>query len=256
MPYTVENALTDAGDCILGVAEMAEAWLGRATREPMTLGDESARVAIKTLIAGWGSGILRALATTPLSLTQLDEAIPGISYPSLERRLSAMRAVGLVEALPERGTRRPCVVTSWTRRAVGLLAGASRCERAHVGSTAEPSTDRYVEAALLLATPLVRLPVDCVGSCSLAVIGGPGDIPAVGGEGTGVCVEVEAGTARVRTSDFRLAPSARVAGDASAWLDAIVTGCGNGIEVTGEGEALGHLLVGQLHVSLRNLRGT
>ncbi len=42
--------------------------------------------------------MLRALAAGSLSLTELDRLIGALSYPSLERRLVAMRLAGLVGA--------------------------------------------------------------------------------------------------------------------------------------------------------------
>ena len=91
MPYTVENELTDAGRGILEVAEAVEAWLSQAPQGPIALGSESSKGAIRALVGGWGSTVLRALSARPLSLTELDGVIPDLSYPSLERRLSAMR---------------------------------------------------------------------------------------------------------------------------------------------------------------------
>src|SRR5690349_3386681 len=81
MPYTVENELTDVGQGILDVADRVEAWLSRAPHGPVAFGSEPAKGAIRALVAGWGSTILRALAARPLSLTELDGVIPEISYP-------------------------------------------------------------------------------------------------------------------------------------------------------------------------------
>ncbi len=134
MPYTVENELTDVGRGILGVAEVVEDWLSWAPQGPIPLGSEPAKGAIRSLVGGWGSTVLRALAARPLSLTELSGVIPDLSYPSLERRLSAMRASRQVEVLHnESGKARPYGVTDWTRQAVGPLVAASRCECRHIG---------------------------------------------------------------------------------------------------------------------------
>ncbi len=170
MPYTVENELTDAGRGILGVAGDVEAWLSRAPQGPIALGSEPAKGAIRSLVGGWGSTVLRALAARPLSLTELSGVIPDLSYPSLERRISAMRAARQVEVMPnETGKARPYAVTDWTRQAVGPLVAAGRCECEHIAEVTDPLTRVDIEAVFLLAVPLVALPTGRSGSCLLAV---------------------------------------------------------------------------------------
>ena len=83
VPYTVENELTDLGHGILAVAGVVETWLSRAPQGPIAFGSEAAKGALRALVAGWGSTILWALAARPLSLTELDGAIPDLSYPAL-----------------------------------------------------------------------------------------------------------------------------------------------------------------------------
>lgn len=100
MPYTVENELTPVGLGVLSVAGVVEAWLSRAPQGAIPLGSESAKGAIRALIGGWGSTMLRALAARPLSLTELSSVINDHSYPALERRLSAMRAARQLELKP------------------------------------------------------------------------------------------------------------------------------------------------------------
>ena len=60
---------------MLAVAEVVEAWLARAPQGSIPLGSESAKGAIRALIGGWGSTMLRALAARPLSLTELSSVI-------------------------------------------------------------------------------------------------------------------------------------------------------------------------------------
>jgi hypothetical protein len=95
--------MTEAGREILSVADVLEAWLARAPQGPIALGSEPAKGPIRSLIGGWGSTMLRALAARPLSLTELDGLIGGLSYPSIERRLSAMHAARQVEPLEGQG---------------------------------------------------------------------------------------------------------------------------------------------------------
>ena len=139
MPYSVENELTDAGRRILVVADLVEAWLTRAPQGPIALGSETAKAAIRALAGGWGSAVLQALAARPLSLTELNGVITELNYPSLERRLAAMRAVSQVELWQDDGRAgKPCAVTEWTRQAVALLLAAGQCESLYLDDIATP----------------------------------------------------------------------------------------------------------------------
>lgn len=122
MPYTVENQLTEAGRDILGVADRVDNWLAQAPQGPIALGSDEAKATIKALVDASDSTMLRALAEGPLSLAELDNLIPEHTYPALDRRLSALRATGLVEASPH-GSREatPYAFTEWARQAVGPL---------------------------------------------------------------------------------------------------------------------------------------
>jgi DNA-binding HxlR family transcriptional regulator len=170
MPYTVENELTEAGRDILAVADRVEAWLAQSPHGPIPLGSDEAKATIKALVDAWDSTVLHALAERPLSLVELNGVVTDISYPALERRLSAMRATYLVEIVPggERGAK-PHGVTDWTRQAVGPLVAAGRCEREHLSEHADPPTRIDLEAASLLAMPLVGLGGRRTGSGLLAV---------------------------------------------------------------------------------------
>ena len=121
MPYAVENELTDVGRDLLYVIDALAVWLSQAPEGQIPLGSVAARGAIKALTGGWESTMLRAFAARPLSLTQLDRLIGALSYPALERRLSALRAMGLVEPVPN-GDRAPYAVSRWGREAVGPLS--------------------------------------------------------------------------------------------------------------------------------------
>lgn len=251
MPYTVENALTDAGRGILGVAEVLEAWLSRAPQGPIALGSEPAKGAIRALVAGWGSTVLRALAVRPLSLTELDGVIPDLSYPSIERRLSAMRAARQVEVLPEEaGGARPYAVTDWARQAVGPLVAAGRCECDHLADTTDPLTRIDVEAAFLLAVPLVALPASRAGPCLLAV-----SIAGVEDEGptqqvAGVHVEVEHGEVVSCLSRLERDPSTWALGTVDAWVETILDGRLDDLRFGGREESLARSLVAGLHLAL------
>ena len=249
MPYTVENELTDIGRGILDVAEVVEVWLSRAPQGPIAFGSEPAKGAIKSLVGGWDSTVLRALAAHPLSLTELSGVIPDISYPSLERRVSAMRSTRQVEVLPsEAGKSKPYAVTTWTRQAVGPLVRAGRCECEHIDVGADPLTRIDIEAAFLLAVPLVVLPAGHSGSCILVVNTGEGEVPT--DRATGVQVNLEQGEVVSCVSDLEEDPSTWVLGTVDAWIEAIVDGRFDDLRVGGSDHELARDLLGGLRRSI------
>jgi DNA-binding HxlR family transcriptional regulator len=248
MPYTVENELTDAGRGILDVAETVEAWLSQAPEGPIALGSESSKGAIRALVGGWDSTVLRALSARPLSLTELDGVIPDLSYPSLERRLSAMRTAHQIEVHPDTaGKSRPYAVTEWTRRAVGPLIAAWRCECLHLAEVTEPLTRIDIEAAFLLAVPLVALPADRSGSCLLAVNTSVSQDEEPAQQVAGVRAEVERG--EVVSCDSRLEgdPGTSALGTVEAWVGALLDGNLDGLRVNGADHALAESLIEGLH---------
>jgi len=254
MPYTVENELTDVGRGILAVADAVEAWLSRAPMGPIALGSEPAKGAIRALVAGWDSTVLRALSVRPLSLTELDSVIVDVSYPSLERRLSAMRAARQLELEPNAmGKSKPYSVTEWTRQAVGPLIAASRCERQHLPALTEPLGRIDVEAAFLLAVPLVSLDSDRSGSCLLAVSALAGE--ASGGEASrervaGVQVEIERGEVVSCAPRPAEDPNTWTIGSAGAWIETILDGGVENLEIGGSQKVLAKGLVNGLHRAL------
>jgi DNA-binding HxlR family transcriptional regulator len=249
MPYTVENELTDIGRGILSVAGVVEAWLSRAPQGPIPFGSESAKSALRSLVGGWDSTVLRALAARPLSLTELSGLIPDLSYPSLERRISAMRASRQVEVVPtEMGKARPYAVTDWTRQAVGPLVAAGHCECQHIGDGLDPITGTDIETAFQLAVPLVELPAANAGTCLLAVDTAEGDEPKQ--QATGVQVGLEGGAVVSCVSDLEQEPSTWVLGTAGGWVEAVVDGCFDDLRVGGRDQDLARALLGGLHRSI------
>ena len=104
--------------------------------------------------------MLRALASGSLSLTELDGLIGALSYPSLERRLVAMRLAGLVEPVADAAKGIPYAVTGWLRQGVAPLAVAIRWERCYLPDDTEPIKRIDAETGLLLSAPMLRLDPD------------------------------------------------------------------------------------------------
>lgn len=236
-------ALTGRGRALLPVARHLEHWLAAAPREPLALGGEPAGAAIRALVAGWESTLLGELAGRPLTLTQLDIEIPEVSYPALERRLSALRAVGLVEPRPGPGRRVPHAVSSWARSAVGPLAVAARFEDAWMGGEAAPVTRVETEAAFLLSLPLVSLPLSARGSCALAV--------GTGGEErvAGVRAEVERGRVAAVEPGLESRLATLALGTPAAWFEAVIDDRADRLRLRGDSR-LALSLVRGLHEAL------
>jgi DNA-binding HxlR family transcriptional regulator len=248
-PGSVEFGLTHAGRDLLEVARVLEAWLGKSPEGPLPLGSPSVKNAIEAFVEGWSSAIVRALAARPLSLTEISKLISGLSYPSLERRLTAMRLAGQIQARPDGGRGTPYVVTPWLRLAMGPIAAAIRWERAHARAQAPPVTKLDIEAAFLLALPFLRLPEHLTGTCRLAVALG-----SAAGETrlAGVVIEVEEGKVVSGVSRLEGKASGWAAGSLAAWLRVIIEGEADQLEMGGDCDLALALLDG-LHATLFRL---
>jgi DNA-binding HxlR family transcriptional regulator len=242
----LRNTLTPVGRELIFVVETLEEWLDCAPRGPVRLDSEAGKATIRALVSGWDSTMLRALAARTLSLTELDNLINAVSYPSLERRLGAMRLAGQIKALRKGsvgGT--PYAVTGWLRQGMAPLIAAARCERRHMQEATAPLTRIDVETILLLAAPLLSLPPQVSGTCQLVAHGGPGTSWSAG-----VHLSFEGGKLAACTSQLRPDPGSSVEGPANAWLEALVEEGGEGLlEVGGRG-AIGLEAVGGLRRAL------
>jgi DNA-binding HxlR family transcriptional regulator len=236
MPYAVENDLTDTGRALLQVVDAIERWLGRAPEGPIPLGSVAAKDAIKALAGGWESTMLRAFAARPLSLTQLDHLIGGLSYPALERRLGALKATGLVEATPT-GARTPYRIGRWGREGMGPLVAAARFERLHMAKSTAPLVSIDVEAAFLLATPIAELHPRVDGTCQFAA-------QLDGGQARLAGVNVAVDRGKVIECVARLEPKPRTwaLGGTHDWLDAVARCDCEGLQVNGDEELVGDLI--------------
>jgi DNA-binding HxlR family transcriptional regulator len=239
-PGAVDYELARPGHELLEVARILWAWLAAAPDGPVQPGSVAAKSAIKALVEGWSSAIIRALAARPLSLTDLSRVITSVSYPSLERRLTAMRLSGQIEKLDVKGSKRPYSVTSWLRRSVGPLAAATQWERRAVPERTNPFGRFDAEAVFLLSTPLVSLDEEFSGSGRLAVEFGSGDLTQF----SGVMVEIEKGRAVSCVSRLEGSPDVWAVGSPSAWLDALIDGRFDRLELGGEYDHARTLLQG------------
>jgi DNA-binding HxlR family transcriptional regulator len=242
---SAEYELTDAGEGLLGVAEVVEAWLGESPNGSRGFGGDGAKAAIGALAEGWSATLLRALAAKPLSVADLDCLISAFNYPSLERRITAMRHAGQVEARPMKGRETPYAVTSWLRRGVAPLLAAIRWERMHLNGSGAPVACMDVEAAFLLAMPLLELEPGISGSCRLAVELSSGGEQRV----AGVFVDLEADSVVSCKSRLDGRADAWASGSIGAWFRALIDSDAGSLELGGDGR-LARSLVAGLHEAL------
>lgn len=247
-PGVLEHELTDAGRQLIEVARVTERWLAEAPDEPLALGSPGAKAALKALIAGWSSTMLRALAARPLSLTELDGLITALNYPSLERRLAAMRLVGQIEPCPGKHNGTPYAVTGWLRHGVAPLVASVQWERRHLAGLTPPITPIDAEAAFLLALPLLRVPAELHGACRLGVEMSNGRERRL----VGALAHVDHG--RVPSCSVRLRGSADAwaTGPVNAWLQAVIAADTSGLELGGD-QRLARALVTGLNGALFGL---
>lgn len=244
-PGVLEYELTASGKELLFVVAAVEQWLRDSPAGPLDFGGTDGKAAIKSLIEAWSSTMLRALSARPLSLTELDRIITGLSYPSLERRLGAMRLTGQVEACSGNGKGTPYAPTPWLRRGIAPLAAAAQWERRHLPEDSVPIARIDVEAALLLVLPLLDLPDDLAGSCRLGVEMSDGRDRHL----VGAMARVDDG--RLGDCSVRLDRDADawVTGPTNAWLRGVIEEDTDGLELGGD-QRLARAVVDGLHVVL------
>lgn len=245
-PGSVDYVLEAPGRELLRVAEALQGWLATSPDGEIELGSLAGKSAINALVAGWSSGIARALAARPLSLTELSRLIPSLNYPSLERRLGALRLAGQIEARPSSTRGTPYGATEWLRRAVAPIVAGVRWERLHSPAGTAPVGRIDAEAALLLAIPLLRLPSDLSGLCRLTV-----EIRNGAGEPrlAGVMVGIEDGVVSSCTSRLEGRAGAWASGGPSRWTSAIMDQETDALEIGGDCDLSLALLEG-LHKAL------
>jgi DNA-binding HxlR family transcriptional regulator len=229
-PATARYSITPAGESLLKVGGILQEWLLAAPDGPILLGSMAAKSAIKSLAGGWSSKIVRAVAARPLSLTELNMLISKVSYPTLERKLSTMRSARLVE--PQAGTGRgtPYGPTLWLRQAIVPLTAAVAWERKFAPDVTPQVGRLDVEAAFLLAAPMVEMDPASSGRCRLSVELNGGSSPTT----AGVIVEVENGKIVSCTSRLEGSTEASASGPVLAWLRQMNGGPSGQLEMAGD----------------------
>jgi DNA-binding HxlR family transcriptional regulator len=233
-PGSVDFSLCRPGRDLLAVADSVERWLSHTPNSAPEIGTPMTKSALTALCEGWSSGIVRVLAAKPHALTELSRLITKLSYPSLERRLAAMRLVGLIDRCPStpgRGT--PYQVTEQLRFAIAPLTSGARWERQHLPMETPAIKRIDVEAAFLLTLSLLDLSEDLSGICRLAM-----ELPRPEGERQIVGVTAEVREGKVVSCLARLQSEAHawVSGGQASWLEAVIDGSLDRLDVGGDCE--------------------
>ncbi|MET0557987.1 MAG: winged helix-turn-helix domain-containing protein [Solirubrobacterales bacterium] len=245
-PSTAAFGLTAAGHELLRVATALKDWLTLAPTGAVELGDPAARQAIKALVDSWSLGIVRVLAARPLSRAELEQIGRGAGLAAAEDRLGPMLEAGLVEQVPGSEPAARYGASPLLRRAIGPLAVAARWERRRGFDETNSISRLDVESAFLLTTPLVRLSSRLGGTCRVTV--DVGDAVA-GGRHVGALITVERGGVTSCVAPPSGHAQSWASGSAKRWLDAVIDGETEGLQVGGNERLAGALLDG-LHVAL------
>ncbi len=233
-----------AGQELLVVGAILERWLDNCPDGSLKLGPE-AGPALSALLTGWSSTVMHALAARPLTIAEATEVVGTLSYDVVEERIEGMEDAGQLEALPDGSGGARYAPTDWLREGIAPLGAAARMEhRFPLGDTA-PIAALDVEAAFLLTLPLLELPADLSGSCSLAVELSEGVLPSP----TGVTARIDEG--RIVSIETRLDERADVWASASApdWLDTLIEPDVKLVRTGGE-RRLARRLIYELHQTL------
>lgn len=236
---------TPAGREVPFVGLVLQEWLNRGPDGPIELGPD-AGPAIWALLSGWSSTVVHAFAAGPRTVAEAGEAIGVLDAEVVEAHVAAMEETGLLEALPgPEGEEERFAATDWLRMAIAPLAVAARMELRHPPGDTAPIAALDVEAAFQLTLPLLELPPDLHGSCSLAVELDEG----VMNSPSGVTARVDRG--RVLSCEARLDEEAEARASASApdWLEMVIEGEPGRASTGGDARLTGALLQG-LHETL------
>jgi hypothetical protein len=220
---------TAAGQELLFVSSVLERWFSQCPPGTARLGIESG-AALSALLSGWSSTVTHALALRPLTVAEAADAVGTLGYEGVEDCIAEMEAAGLLDAAVDEEGKTQYTPTRWLRMGTAPLAAAARLEQRHPPGDTAPISALDVGAAFLLSLPLLELPSDLSGSCSLGVDLDEGVNPSP----TGVTVRIERG--QLVSCDLRLAEGADAWASAPApiWLDTVIEPGASQVRTGGE----------------------
>jgi hypothetical protein len=228
----------------LYVASLLQRWLRNCPDGPLEIGPDSGE-AMASLVCCWSATVIHALAREPLTLTELDRAVAPIEDRDVvEEHVDAMTRVGHLEILTSGGETR-YALTDWLREGIAPLAAAARMEVHYPEEGIAPPDILDIEAAFQLALPLLSLPSDLQGSCTLGV-----RLPAEQQPLTvGATARVADGRVVSSSPLLEEDPQTWAIGSPRDWLDTLVDPSAARIEVGGDIH-VANALIASLHEKL------
>jgi hypothetical protein len=209
---------TPAGREVPFVSDVLQRWLARRPAGPLELGPDAGPV-LWPLISGWASTVTHVFAAGPLTAEEACEAIQVLDLDTVEVRIASLTEAGQLEALPVGADEEErFAVTDWLRLGIAPLAAAARLELRHPPGDTAPIAAFDVEAAFLLTLPLLELPAELSGSCSLAVELDEG----VAGSPAAVTAQIEGGRVVSCEVGFDEHADAWASASAAQWLDTVI----------------------------------
>src|SRR4029077_14043876 len=233
-----------AGQELLFVAFILERWLNSCPEGSLKLGPE-AGPPLSALLSGWSSTVMHVLAAEPLTVVEATDAIGVLSHDVVEERIEEMENAGQLQALLDSSGQTRYAATDWLREGIAPLAAAARMEHRFPPGDTAPIAALDVDAAFLLTLPLLELPAELSGSCSLAVELDEGVVPSP----AGVTARVQEGqvvSCEVGPDEEADSWATTSAGD---WLDTVIESVVKQVRSGGE-RHLPRRLIYELHQTL------
>lgn len=228
----------------LYVGFVVEAWLNDAPHGALDFDGREAEDAVASLAEAWSAAVVHALAREPHTFAELHQAVEDVNRRELKRYIKAMLAAGQVEALPSTGE--PLyALTDWMRSGIAPLIASARLERREPMEGMAPIDALDVEAGFRLSLPLVEMPEELSGTCSLGLNLAEDESEPL----TGVTAKVEEGRVVACTTGLDRKADAWAAGTAMQWLDTVIEPDAKYLR-TGGDAWLAAAIVGALHRAL------
>ncbi len=236
--------LTGKGEEMLFVSGTIERWLARCPQGPLELGLAGAR-ALAPMVLSWSATLTHALASGPLTVAELEQALASVLDPeALERQLESMVNSGQAEALYGSGRAPSYSLTDWGREAISPIVAAVRYEQRHPEQDVLDPDVFDAEAAFQMALPLLRLPGELRGTVRAGVrIPGEEELVA------GATVEVEDGRVAASSPLLDRVPETWATGTPLEWCEAVIDPAAAGLDSGGD-VALARGLIESLHARL------
>jgi DNA-binding HxlR family transcriptional regulator len=247
VPSKVINRLADP--CGVDLYEMVEAY-AQASLEHLSDGTlVSGSWESLTLLADlWESGMFKELNARACTATELARVDHELSFHQVSRRIKLFLLDGLIQETPGKGRRRRYKLTEEACRQTALIAGLGRWRERHVVPAGEPGLTMEETAELLRAAlPLVVLPEHIGKSFKLAITS-----PHPGGreEETLVWAKVKRNGAVACCAGPVAHTDGWGRGNVKAWIDILVQGASDGVDVSGGDRSLIEAGLRGMHAAL------